>query len=171
MKKWEDIKLVGEWKSRRIENIYVRPCAHLGLGLQPDNMAHIVPKPKPQATFKPIEQMIFISSYHATPPRSHPVICFSNKEAIARLYCLSVARQYLGNIAAEHIRWSGKQFQCYSSHSHLNTHFKAIELDPHAHLWLRVIITLPLILGYKYEKLRKKWRRLKRKLKTEEAKE
>ena len=36
----------------------VRPCdiqTHLGLRLQPDNMAHTVPKPKPQVAFKPIE--------------------------------------------------------------------------------------------------------------------
>ena len=36
----------------------IRPCdiqTHLGLRLQPDNMAHTVPKPRPQAAFKPIE--------------------------------------------------------------------------------------------------------------------
>ena len=47
--------------------IYVRSCdiqAHLGLGLQPDNVAHTVPKPRPQVALKPIEQKIFISSYH-----------------------------------------------------------------------------------------------------------
>ena len=38
--------------------------AHLGLGLQPSKVAHIVPKPRPQAALKPIEQKIFISSYH-----------------------------------------------------------------------------------------------------------
>ena len=38
--------------------------AHLGLGIQPDNVAHIIPMPKPQATFKPSEQKIFISPYH-----------------------------------------------------------------------------------------------------------
>ena len=73
----------------------VRPCdiqTHLGLGFQPNNMAHTVPKPRPQAAFKPIEQMIFINSYHATPPGSHPMIYFLNKKVIARLYCLSVAR-------------------------------------------------------------------------------
>ena len=140
--------------------VSVRPCdiqAHLGLGLQPNNMAYTVPKPRPQATFKPIGQMIFISSYHATPPGSHPVNYFLNKEVIARLYYLSVAQQYQGNITTKHIRWGGKQFQCHSSHSHLNTHFEAIELEPPTYLWLRVIITLQLILGYKYEKLRKKW--------------
>ena len=73
----------------------VRPYdiqTHLGLGFQPNNMAHTVPKPRPQAAFKPIEQMIFINSYHATPPGSHPMIYFLNKKVIARLYCLSVAR-------------------------------------------------------------------------------
>ena len=45
----------------------VRSCdiqAHLGLGLQPDNVAHTVLKSRPQAAFKPIEQKIFISLYH-----------------------------------------------------------------------------------------------------------
>ena len=37
---------------------------HLGLGLQPDNMAHAVPKPKPHVALKPIKQKIFISSHH-----------------------------------------------------------------------------------------------------------
>ena len=47
--------------------IYVRSCdiqVHLGLGLQPDNVAHTVPKPRPQVALKSIEQKIFISSYH-----------------------------------------------------------------------------------------------------------
>ena len=36
----------------------VQPCdiqTHLGLRIQPNNMAHSVPKPKPQAAFRPIE--------------------------------------------------------------------------------------------------------------------
>ena len=41
--------------------------AHLGLGLQPNNAAHTIPKPKPQAALKPIEQKIFINSYHPRP--------------------------------------------------------------------------------------------------------
>ena len=38
--------------------------AHLGLGLQPDNVTHTVPKPKPHVALKPIEHMVFINSYH-----------------------------------------------------------------------------------------------------------
>ena len=37
----------------------VRPYGiqtHLGFGLQPDDMAHIALRPRPQVTFKPIEQ-------------------------------------------------------------------------------------------------------------------
>ena len=37
---------------------------HLGLGLQPDNMVHTVPKPKPHVALKPNKQKIFISSHH-----------------------------------------------------------------------------------------------------------
>ena len=37
---------------------------HLGLGLQPDNMVHTVPKPKPHVALKPIKQKIFTSSHH-----------------------------------------------------------------------------------------------------------
>ena len=73
----------------------VRPChiqTHLGLGLQPDDMAHTVPKPRPHTGFRPIEQMIFINSCHATPLRSHPVTCLPNKKVIARLYHLSIAQ-------------------------------------------------------------------------------
>ena len=73
----------------------VQPCdiqTHLGLGLQPDNMAHTVSKPRFQAAFKPIEQMIFINSYLATPPGSHSVTCLPNEKVIARLYFLLVAR-------------------------------------------------------------------------------
>ena len=39
--------------------IIVRSCdtqAHLGLGLQPDNMAYTIPKPNSQATFKSSER-------------------------------------------------------------------------------------------------------------------
>ena len=38
--------------------------AHLGPGLQPDSVAYTILKPKFQATLKPSEQKIFISSYH-----------------------------------------------------------------------------------------------------------
>ena len=38
--------------------------AHLGLGLQSDNVAYTIPKPNFQATLKPSEQKIFISSCH-----------------------------------------------------------------------------------------------------------
>ena len=94
-------------KIHDMEMICVRPCdiqAHLGLGLQPDNLAHTVPKPKPQAALKSIRQKISINSYHTTPLGSHPVNCFPNKEAIARLFSLSVAWQYLRSIAAKYIR-------------------------------------------------------------------
>ena len=99
---------------------------HLGLRLEPDNMAHIAPRPKPQVTFKTIEQMIFINSYHTTPQGSHPVICFPNKKVIARLYCLSVARQYRGlpllSIPTE--MGTISKATLTTSHSHLSTHIR-----------------------------------------------
>ena len=57
--------------------------AHLGLELQPDNMAHTAPRPRPQATLKPIRQMIFISTYHATSPGSRLVNHFLSKKTTA----------------------------------------------------------------------------------------
>ena len=75
--------------------VYVRPCdiqTHSGFRLQPNNMAHSVPKPSLQAAFRPIEQMIFINSYYTTSSGSHLVICFPNKKVIAQPYYLSVAR-------------------------------------------------------------------------------
>ena len=58
--------------------------AHLGLKLQPDSMAHTALRPRPQATLKPIGQMIFISTYHATSPGSRLVNHFSSKEITAQ---------------------------------------------------------------------------------------
>ena len=116
------------------EEANVRPYhiqSHLGLGLQLDNMAHTISKPRPHTNSKPIEQMIFINSYHAMPPGSHSVTCLPNKKVIAWLYCLSVARQCLGNITAEHIYWSGNHFQSHSHHTPLppNTHLRLTTLD------------------------------------------
>ena len=112
----------------------VRPCdirTHSSFRLQPDNMARIAPRPRPQVTYKPIEQMIFINSYHATPLRSHPMICFRNKKVIAQLFCLSVARQCRGlplpSIPTEVETIS--KVTLTTSHSHLNTHLRSTILD------------------------------------------
>ena len=119
-------------------------------------MAHTVPKPKPQAAFKPIERMIFINSYYFTPPGSRLVICFPNKKVIAWSYYLSVAWQCLGNITAEHFYWSENHFQSYSHHTPLPPkHPLTInDIGPSIALTMEVVITSPLILGYKYEKLK-----------------
>ena len=119
-------------------------------------MAHTVCKPRLQAAFKPIEQMIFINPYHATPPGSHPVICFPNKKVIAWFYCLSVVWQCLGSIATEHTYWSGNHFQNHSHHTPLPPkHSLTInDIGPLIALTMEVIIVTPLILGYKYEKLK-----------------
>ena len=112
----------------------IRSCdiqIHLGLGLQPNNMAYSVPKTRPQATFRPIEQMIFINSYYATPSGSHPVICFWNKKVTARSYYLSVAQQCLGSIITKHIYWSGNisKATLTTPHCHLNIHLQLTILD------------------------------------------
>ena len=100
--------------------------------------------------------MIFINSYHTTPPRSHPVICFLNKKVIARLYCLLVARQCLESITAEHIYQSENHFQSHSHHTPLPPkHPLTInDIGPPIALTMEVIIVSPLILSYKYEKLK-----------------
>ena len=114
--------------------VIVRPYdiqTHLGLGFQPNNMAHIAPKPRPQVAFKPIEQMIFINSYHATLPKSCPVTCFPNKKVIARLYCLSVAQQCQGLALLSILTKVGtiSKATLITSHSHLNTHLRSKILD------------------------------------------
>ena len=100
--------------------------------------------------------MIFINSHYATPPGSHPVICFPNKKVIARLYYLLVARQCLGNIIAEHIYWSGNHFQSHSHYTPLPPKhpFTINDIGPPIALTMEVIIVSPLILDYKYEKLK-----------------
>ena len=138
--------------------IIVRSCdtqAHLGLGLQPNNMAYTIPKPSSQATLKPSERTIFINSYYVTPSRSHPVICFPNKKVIVRSYYLSVAQQCLGSITTKHSYWSRNHFQNHSHHTPLPPkHPLTInDIGPPIALTMEVIITSPLILGYKYEKL------------------
>ena len=97
------LNIVPTWKIVRVSEVLVlykiyivRPCdiqIHSGLGLQPNNMAHSIPKPRPQAAFRPIERIIFINSYYTTFSRSRLVICFPNKKVIARSYYLSVAWQ------------------------------------------------------------------------------
>ena len=100
--------------------------------------------------------MIFINSFHTTPPRSHSVICFPNKKVIARLYCLSVDWQCLRSVTVKHIYWSGNHFQSHSHHTPLPPkHPLTInDIGPPIALTMEVIIVSPLILGYKYEKLK-----------------
>ena len=110
----------------------VQPCdiqTHLGLRIQPNNMAHSVPKPKPQAAFRPIEWMIFINSYYATSSESHLVICFPNKKVIARPYYLSVARQCRGASLP-------------SMSTEVGTISKAILTTPHSHLNIHLQLTI-----------------------------
>ena len=113
---------------------YVRPYdiqIHSGLGLQPNNMAHSVPKPWPQAAFKPIERMIFINSYYATSSESHLVIFFPNKKVIARSYYLLVARQCRGASLPSMSTEVGtiSKTTLTTPQSHLNYHLQLTMLD------------------------------------------
>ena len=91
----------------------------------------ITPSPSPGLTppLSPFGQMISISSHPPSHPSSYPVNCSLRSEVIAQSYSFSVARQHLGNIDAEHIRWSGKQFQGHSYHTPLSIHIAIIILD------------------------------------------
>ena len=136
----------------------VRPCdiqTHSGLELQPNNMALSVPRPRPQAAFRPIERMIFINPYYTTSSGSHLVICFPNKKVIARPYYLSVARQCWRASLPSMSTESGNHFQSHSHHTPLPPkHPLTInDIGPRIALTMEVIIASPLILSYKYEKL------------------
>ena len=60
-----------------------------------------------------------------------------------------------GSITAEHVYWSGNDFQSHSHHTPLPPkHPLTIDdIGPPIALTMEVIIVSPLILGYKYEKL------------------
>ena len=60
-----------------------------------------------------------------------------------------------GNINAEHIYWSGNQFQDHSHHVPLppNHPLTINDIGPPIALAMEVIIVAPLISSYKYEKL------------------
>ena len=109
---------------KKISNLVVWPCdiqTHLGLRLQPNNMTHFVPKPRPQATF--------INSYYATSSGSHLVICFPNKKVIAQPYYLSVVRQCRGASLP-------------SMSTEVGTISKAILTTPHSHLNIHLQLTI-----------------------------
>ena len=118
-------------------------------------MAQSVPRPRPQATFRPIEQMIFINPYYTTSSGSHRVICSPNKKVIARPYYLSIVQQCRRASLPSMSTESGNHFQSHSRHTLLPPkHPLTInDIGPPIALTMEVIITLPLILGYKYEKL------------------
>ena len=64
----------------------------------------------------------------------------------------------LGSIVAEHIYWSGNQFQCHSHHTPLppKRPLTINDIRPPIALTMEVIIVSPLVSGYKYEKLKEK---------------
>ena len=63
----------------------------------------------------------------------------------------------LGSIAAEHIYWSGNQFQGHSYHAPLPPKHPLTtdDIGPPIALTMEVIMVSPLISSYKYEKLKK----------------
>ena len=64
----------------------------------------------------------------------------------------------LGSIVAEHIYWSGNQFQRHSHHTPLppKRPLTINDIGPPIALTMEVIIVSPLVSGYKYEKLKEK---------------
>ena len=124
-------------------NLTTWPVLPLGQGLK--------------SPLSPMNKMIFINSYHATPPRSHPAICFPNKKVIAQLYCLLVARQCLDyHCWAYLLKW--EPFPKPLSPKHPST---INDIGPPIALTLKAIIIPPLTLGYIYEKLKEEWGLLK----------
>ena len=115
----------------------------LGLEPQPNNT---VTKPRPHTTLKPI----WTNDLHQFTPSPLaswfiPINCSPRSEVIARSYSFSVARQHLGNIDAEHICRSGKQFQGHSYRTPLSIHLAIIILDLLPTNPKGVIMILPLI--------------------------
>ena len=99
-----------------------------------------------KSPLSPLNKMIFINSYHATPPGSHLVICFPNKKVIARLYCLSVARQCRDyHCRAYLLKW--EPFPKPLSPKHQST---INDIEPPIALTLKAIIIPLLALGYIY---------------------
>ena len=64
----------------------------------------------------------------------------------------------LGNIAVKHIYWSENHFQNHSHHTLLPPKHPLIinDIGPPIALTMEVVIVSPLILGYKYEKLKER---------------
>ena len=64
----------------------------------------------------------------------------------------------LGNITVRQIFWCGNQFQCHFYHTPLPPKhpLKVDNIRPPFPLTTKVVIIAPLILGYKYEKLKEK---------------
>ena len=110
----------------------------------------MIPRPIWALGFSLITWLIPSPSPTLRPPLS-PV----NEKVIVLSYYISVAQQCLGSITAKHSYWSGNHFQSHSHHTPLPPkHPLTInDIGPPIALTMEVIITSPLILGYKYEKL------------------
>ena len=106
--------------------------------------------PSLKSPLSPLNKRIFINSYHATPPRSHPVICFPNKKVIAWLYCPSVARQCRDyHCRAYLLKWEPFPKPLPPKHPPTTD-----TIGPPIALALKTIIISPLTLGYIYGKLK-----------------
>ena len=103
-----------------------------------------------KSPLSPLNKRIFINSYHATPPGSHPMICFPNKKVIAQLYCPSIARQYRDyHCRAYILKWEPFPKPLPPKHPPMIN-----DIGPPIALTLKAIIIPPLTLGYIYEKLK-----------------
>ena len=85
----------------------------------------------------------------------------SNKERMTFKHTIPcIPNSALGSIAAEHIYWSGNQFQGHSHHIPLppNHPLTINDIEPPIALAMEIIIVFPLISSYKYEKFREEKR-------------
>ena len=169
--------------------VSVRHCGtqtHLGLGFWLNSMAHgpcpnlFLPKtpaqthkshgPKLRIAPKPEEWTIYISTHLVSPPSHCSVNHFQAIRKAFRYTIPCIPGSALGNIAAEYIYWSGNHFRGHYHHTPLPPkHPLTInDIGPPITLTLKTIIIPPLMLGYKYKKLKEKggekrdWKRNKR---------
>ena len=143
---------------------------HLGLGSWLSSVAHgpnlFLPetpawthsshRPKLRIAQKPREWIVNISTRLVSPPSP----CSANhSRAIRKTFghvIPCILSSALGSIAAEHIYWSGNQFQGHSHHTPLPPKhpFTVNDIEPPIALTMEVIIVSLLVSVYKYEKLK-----------------
>ena len=143
---------------------------HLGLGswlssvahgpnlflLETPTRIHTSHRPKLHIAQKPREWALNVSTHLVSPPSPYSA---NHSRAIRKTFghvIPCILGSALGSIIAEHIYWSGNQFQGHFHHTLLPPkHPLTINnIGPPIALTMEVIIVSPLISGYEYEKLK-----------------